>query len=114
LNTCEKHSFELADGMCQRCGDWFCASCLVYAFGPKKPPLCISCAINAAGVRSTAGRVPRTSSRQIRREMRARRRELAETQAAAVGAASSEVSSPYEDEVAAWRQGGTIWEDAVR
>ena len=42
------------------------ARCLVYAFGPKKPPYCMSCAMVAGGVRTSGvapGDVPQRSSR---------------------------------------------------
>ena len=32
----------------------FCADCLVYSFGPNKPPYCVSCALGASGVRANA------------------------------------------------------------
>jgi hypothetical protein len=51
---CDKHLFEDATGMCRACRRPFCVDCLVYAQGPDRPPLCIPCALTAAGVRSTA------------------------------------------------------------
>ena len=67
---CERHQFEIADGQCRTCGHPFCAECLVYSFGPSSPPFCISCALTAAGVRTTAapGR-----ARRRRRERAGRR-----------------------------------------
>ena len=52
--NCDKHLFEEASGMCRVCRRPFCADCLVYAQGPTRAPLCIPCALTAAGVRSTA------------------------------------------------------------
>ncbi len=49
--TCAKHSFEPAAGVCRQCRNSYCSDCLIYAFGPKKPPYCVTCALNVAGVR---------------------------------------------------------------
>ncbi|HEX9995357.1 MAG TPA: hypothetical protein VGB14_20730 [Acidimicrobiales bacterium] len=76
LDTCTRHPFERAEDTCRSCGNGFCGDCLVYAFGPKRPPYCIGCAIAAAGVRSTAGNRPATRKelRAAAKERRARRR----------------------------------------
>ncbi len=50
-DTCYKHSFEIATGVCRQCRNSYCAECLVYPRGEKKPPYCVTCALNAAGVR---------------------------------------------------------------
>ncbi|MBS1847550.1 MAG: hypothetical protein JST73_04670 [Actinobacteria bacterium] len=50
-DTCVKHSFETAVGVCRQCQNPFCAECLIYANGEKKPPYCVTCALNAAGIR---------------------------------------------------------------
>jgi hypothetical protein len=52
---CERHLFDQAIDLCDRCGAEFCGDCLVYSFGPKKPPYCLPCAVEAAGVRKGAG-----------------------------------------------------------
>jgi hypothetical protein len=46
-----KHSFELAKGVCRTCHNSYCEECLIYSFGPKKPPYCVTCALQAGGVR---------------------------------------------------------------
>jgi hypothetical protein len=51
---CDKHLFEDASGMCRTCRRPYCDDCLVYTQGAKRAPLCIPCALSAAGVRSTA------------------------------------------------------------
>jgi hypothetical protein len=50
----------------------FCGECLVYAFGLKKPPLCIPCAVVAAGIRSNAAPPPADprERKQLRKERR--------------------------------------------
>jgi hypothetical protein len=70
---CEKHLFEGAEDMCGKCGFEFCGECLVYAFGPKKPPLCIPCAVAAAGIRSTAGNRPAAPPRELRQMQKERK-----------------------------------------
>lgn len=71
---CDKHVFEAKDATCRHCGGDYCADCLVYAHGPKRPPLCVSCALTAAGIRSTAARPVVRTKREIRREEKARKR----------------------------------------
>ena len=51
---CDKHQFEDAAGVCKTCNGAYCSECLVYTEGIKKSPLCIPCALTAAGVRSNA------------------------------------------------------------
>ena len=51
---CDKHLFEDATGMCRTCRRPYCADCLVYTQGANRAPLCVPCALTAAGVRSTA------------------------------------------------------------
>jgi hypothetical protein len=71
---CENHSFEGSENDCGQCGRSFCSECLVYPFGPKRPPLCKACAIAAAGIRKNGGRAPVASRRELRRQQRERRR----------------------------------------
>lgn len=72
---CENHTFELAEDLCGTCGRAYCAECIVYAFGPKKPPICKGCALARAGIRKHAGPTRATSRRELRRLSRERRRE---------------------------------------
>lgn len=68
---CFRHGFEVAEARCRQCGLEFCNECLVYSFGPGKPPFCVPCALAAAGVRSNAGQstqVPRRELRRIEKE----------------------------------------------
>jgi len=58
MESCEKHPHEPGAALCGRCGAPWCGACLVYSFGPKKPPFCMSCAMFAGGVRSSAPRPP--------------------------------------------------------
>lgn len=70
MESCLKHPHELGVALCQRCGMAWCSECLVYAFGPKKPPYCMECAMFAGGVRSTATR-PAISKRDLKLRMKA-------------------------------------------
>ncbi len=54
MNHCIRHFEEPISGTCKSCGQAFCRRCLVYPFGPKKPPFCVGCALAEAGVRQTA------------------------------------------------------------
>ena len=56
--NCYAHGWERAAATCRTCAHPFCSDCLVYAFGPKKRPYCVGCALVAAGVRTTAGHMP--------------------------------------------------------
>ncbi|HUP75072.1 MAG TPA: hypothetical protein VM282_18660 [Acidimicrobiales bacterium] len=67
---CNRHSFEYAENVCSRCGIAFCHDCLVYPRGPKKPPLCVPCAISAAGVRSSARNHSNLSRREVKKRVR--------------------------------------------
>jgi len=57
-SACEAHPFDPATGTCAECRRRYCASCLVYPHGRRQHPLCIPCALTAAGVRLTAARTP--------------------------------------------------------
>jgi hypothetical protein len=65
--NCVKHTFDVAYALCRQCGQPFCTTCLVYAFGPSKPPFCVKCAIGASGVRSNAAPLPVRSKQEVRR-----------------------------------------------
>ena len=56
-DTCVKHSFETAAGVCRQCQNSYCSECLVFAFGENKPPYCVTCALNVAGVRHSGAKV---------------------------------------------------------
>jgi hypothetical protein len=56
MSACEAHPFDAAHDDCRMCGHSFCSECLVYSFGPKRPPFCVPCALAAAGVRRTGRR----------------------------------------------------------
>src|SRR5262245_45507120 len=68
---CHRHQFDSSVDRCQMCGHGFCTTCLVYPKGQKKPPFCLPCAVNAAGVRNGAGsgkKISRKERRQLTKE----------------------------------------------
>jgi hypothetical protein len=78
---CDRHGFELAVDTCRNCGISYCAECLVYSFGRKEQPFCVSCALAAAGVRSNAARQPTLSRKEMRRQAKERKKALKEQRA---------------------------------
>ena len=94
-DRCYKHPFEPAEGLCKNCGWEFCSECLVYAFGPKEPPLCLACALAKSGVRSNAGMPPARSKREIRKaEKEFRKRQKARKSTEPVMAGSTAPVTP--------------------
>ncbi|MDP1804152.1 MAG: hypothetical protein Q8K72_03210, partial [Acidimicrobiales bacterium] len=91
FDSCSKHPHEQGAAVCRRCGDSWCSTCLVYAFGPKKPPYCMGCAMVAGGVRSVA-----TRPALPRREVKARQKAL-KAQAKAEAIAARTVGGPAAD-----------------
>jgi len=65
MASCIKHPQEVGVGHCGRCGGSWCAECLVRAYGDRKPPLCMACAMYAAGVRAQPER-PALSRRELK------------------------------------------------
>jgi hypothetical protein len=92
-HLCIQHPHEHAEGLCRKCGAPYCADCLVYPFGPAKPPFCIPCAVNAGGVRTTAGSPrlaqPKETKQRLKEWRKARKRDL---------------NSPPPDGVATWQK----------
>jgi hypothetical protein len=72
--SCGKHPHEKGIELCRRCGHAWCGSCLVYSFGPKKPPYCMSCAMLAGGVRTSAT-LPEMSRKERKMRLKALRDE---------------------------------------
>lgn len=101
--TCNKHPFERAEDCCRACGSAFCGECLVYAFGPRRPPYCIGCAIAAAGVRSTAAnaKASRKELRAAAKERRLRRKDRHDQVTEALASAMAEEPAPPTREEAA-------------
>jgi hypothetical protein len=56
----------------------------VYSFGPKKPPFCLPCAVQTAGVRSSAAHIPALSRKERKMLARLRAQENASRSTAPV------------------------------
>ena len=95
LDSCNKHTHEMGVSLCRRCGHSWCSSCLVYAFGPKKPPYCMSCAMVAGGVR-TAASLPAMPKRQLKAQMKALKAR-AKADAKAAAKATTQAEAPAGD-----------------
>ena len=86
---CVKHAFEGAAAQCRTCGDPFCQDCLVYTYGPSKPPYCVPCALVAAGVRRVSG-----AERKAMKANRGREVEIAEVPVTRNSLVVTEVRQP--------------------
>jgi hypothetical protein len=73
---CSKNHWELADDYCNRCGQPYSNEFLVYPFGQSKPPMCVSCALGMAGVRSNAAARPAISKRELRKRNKERKQRV--------------------------------------
>ena len=107
LESCSKHPHEKGEALCRRCGHGWCSNCLVYAFGPKKPPYCMSCAMVAGGVKSAAA-MPAMSKRQLKAQMRAmkaQQKSVAKPATEAAEEPATEAASTTTDWASPW------WED---
>ena len=106
LDSCQKHPHESGADLCSRCGRAWCSHCLVYAFGPKKPPYCMSCAMVAGGVR-TESSIPAMPRKALKAQQKALRAEAkAEAKAAKEAARQEQVEEAV---VAAYDGGANDW-----
>jgi len=99
MDSCVKHPHEPGAALCGRCGGAWCNDCIVYAYGPKKPPLCLGCAMVAGGVRSASAR-PAMPRRQLKALQKAAKAE-AKAAAKAAKAAGKAEPEPVEETAAA-------------
>lgn len=76
--VCTQHPFLRSENLCGRCGEEYCQECLVYPSGHALP-LCVRCAVIAAGAR--VGPKP-LSRRRVKARARAREADLAGERAA--------------------------------
>jgi hypothetical protein len=58
--------FDRAIDVCGGCRETFCADCLVWPFGRAKLPYCLSCAVQASGVRRGSTKLPRLTRRELK------------------------------------------------
>ena len=97
MDSCAKHPHETGKAICRRCGDAWCDDCLVYSFGQKKPPFCMSCAMVAGGVRTASTR-PALGRREVKALQKAAK---AEAKAAAKAAKGQSADDREAETVAA-------------
>ena len=88
MNHCLRHYEEPISNHCRACNHPFCSRCLVYAFGPKKPPYCVGCALTASGVRNSnhatvAPVAAQPSNRRVEKAQRRLERDAVKAQAKA-------------------------------
>ena len=65
-HSCVQHPSVRASAACGQCGHLFCGDCLVYPFGEQRPPMCVGCALSAAGVRRKKTNRPKLRRSVIR------------------------------------------------
>lgn len=88
MNHCLRHYEEPVSDHCRSCNHPFCSRCLVYSFGPKKPPFCVGCALTASGVRNgnhanIAPIAAQPSSKHVEKAQRRLERDAAKAEAKA-------------------------------
>jgi hypothetical protein len=69
----------LAEFVCGQCGHEFCPECVVFPYGTDKPPMCISCALQVAGVSKRPTGRPKLSRRAVKRRLKDSSRATQET-----------------------------------
>ena len=57
MQHCLRHMEEPSTAQCRSCQGTYCNRCLVFSFGPRKPPYCVGCALHASGVRPGSRKV---------------------------------------------------------
>ncbi|HTO01299.1 MAG TPA: hypothetical protein VL068_11550 [Microthrixaceae bacterium] len=99
-SSCVKHPMNFGEEICGECGHHFCQECVVFPFGSKKPPLCISCALELGGISSHPTGRPKLSRQSIRErrsiQRKAQKAARAEQKLAAEAIAESASSSESE------------------
>lgn len=57
MQHCLRHMEEPSTAQCRSCQGTYCNRCLVFSFGPRKPPYCVGCALHVSGVRPGSRKV---------------------------------------------------------
>lgn len=113
MSHCVRHFEETMEAACRTCRAPFCSRCLVYAFGPNKPPFCIGCALNAGGVRNGYKVAPAVAEKPSRREVRAAARSASKPQRSSRWRRGSEPAEPLPAASAAPIQFDSGWIESV-
>jgi hypothetical protein len=72
--SCVKHPMAMSEFVCGQCGHEFCPECVVFPYGVDKPPVCISCALQIAGISKRPTGRPKLGRRAVKRRLKAERR----------------------------------------
>ena len=94
MSFCVRHYEEPIADTCRTCRNDFCSRCLVYAFGPGKPPYCVGCALTASGVRSNRQQIVVHHAPEPRRPSRAERKAEKAARKLAAKAAKEAAAAP--------------------
>jgi len=98
----------VAEFACGRCGHDFCPECVVFPYGLRKPPLCITCALDIGGVsRRSTGR-PRLSQRQVRQRVKERSRTTmtrSEVRTSGIGKPAETLPTEEDQQAEHWMEG---------
>jgi len=108
--SCVKHPMVVAEFACSQCGHDFCTECVVFPYGLRKPPVCITCALDIGGVsRRTTGR-PKLSRREIRQKVKERSRTTvtrSEVRTSGLGAVAEVLPSEDDQQSERWMDGAS-------
>lgn len=72
MASCVRHPMAVSEHVCGRCGHEFCPECVVFPFGLAKPPMCISCALEAGGIRRQHTGRPKLAPKTVKRRLRSK------------------------------------------
>ena len=112
MGSCARHPHERGVSPCRRCGSAWCGDCLVYAFGGKKLPYCMSCAMYAGGIRTVAAR-PALPKREVKRLLKASKAEAKtkpDAKPASVPTSAGTVTPEVLSDLVEVASTGTDWE----
>lgn len=92
MDHCIRHYEEPYEANCRECHRPFCSRCLVYSFGPKKPPFCVGCALHASGVRNGGTQVISAPPPKVDRSVARAEKKAAKAHARAEAKAAKEAA----------------------
>ncbi len=108
-DACVRHPMTVAEFACGTCGYDFCPECVVFPHGLKKPPMCISCALDRGGVRRRETGRPKLGRREIKLRLDARRQRTTVTrtefQQSRLGQVVDPLPSEDETQTKRWMDG---------
>jgi hypothetical protein len=99
----------MAEFVCGRCGHEFCPECVVFPYGVDKPPVCIECGLQMAGVSKRPTGRPKLNRRTIKRRLKEQKRAATPQQSPAEIEVDLEEPPAYDEE--RWMHGTTDPDD---